>query len=662
MSICILLAVLNQVAPLELEIDSFPYIFTTKLYLESNESWTLDIFMGSKNTELEYTVENEGIWYPVTGERTTIISNGQPTTGEIITLYLKLKSATHSISQLELTFYSNANISIFDEKMCLQANNSIIKITKTQSSGPFYLGDIVSFRYLLKNESDTSIENIIIKDNLPTGIFYVQGTAKLNGTPLPYKTLIPIIESHQEIKLEYSLKITEEAKIGLSFWYTEFSYSGKSDSVLQEIFIEEGVFTKRGIVFGRVTNADGSGIPNTIVRLSNGSISMTDNMGRYHFWGVKDGMHTVFVESDNLSISPKLLWLPKGSVVKADFTPNPQTLEPLNTKTDFLFVALGNMKIEHLLKVPITDNQLIVDSKFAFYFRGKLTGKTIIEAGLDTDRDDMKEIIANIKPNKVYDIYGDKASGGEQQTIGKFYLKLSYSDFNVSYGIGEISLKPLEGSRDEVFAINRPLPYTKVDYSGKVAFTGIGSVQSSTSYKDELRAENKTGPYKLLQPPLIPHSEYISVETRDKNIPDRTINTRIVNSRDYYIDYETGELWFYVPVQSEDIFGNPNFLVIEYLSRLRNPTINHHTILMNLEKKFNYGAIGTKFMKESQVPTDYLLNSVFMRVGKSNGVSTTIEYMLRPGQNEKGIIGKVNIPVKSTTYIGIDYHRRRSYE
>ncbi len=85
------------------------------------------------------------------------------------------------------------------------------------------------------------------------------------------------------------------------------------------------------------------------------------------------------------------------------------------------------------------------------------------------------------------------------------------------------------------------------------------------SATDVILADGTSGPYRLEEIPVVTGSERVSIEIRDRSNTSRVIrSTPQSRGRDYFIDYDNGEITFQRPVDREDFRGNPTFIVVYY--------------------------------------------------------------------------------------------------
>src|SRR2546428_8191349 len=64
---------------------------------------------------------------------------------------------------------------------------------------------------------------------------------------------------------------------------------------------------------------------------------------------------------------------------------------------------------------------------------------------------------------------------------------------------------------------------------------------------------------------MLPGTEYLRVETRDLQNPERAVTTQGLNRFvDYEIDYTSGVVLFKQPIPAADAYGNPVFIVATF--------------------------------------------------------------------------------------------------
>ncbi len=103
---------------------------------------------------------------------------------------------------------------------------------------------------------------------------------------------------------------------------------------------------------------------------------------------------------------------------------------------------------------------------------------------------------------------------------------------------------------------------TQRDYFG-VEF--IGGMARGESGIDEIPADAGAGPYYLIESPILRGSEVVYVIVKSASNPDFELKrTLMERNRDYFIDYDRGEIIFNFPIYPYDELGNPVFILASY--------------------------------------------------------------------------------------------------
>ncbi len=201
-----------------------------------------------------------------------------------------------------------------------------------------------------------------------------------------------------------------------------------------------------------------------------------------------------------------------------------------------------------------------------FFLRGKIQGKYLLTAWLDTKEEDLKDILTNlnkreqvspfekIDAEKYYPVYGDDSYiSSEVDTAGRFYVKLESDELNAIWGNTRLSY-------DDNYLIDyrRNIYGASLDYSSDFSINAYWHQPFSMQVQDELEL---TGGilYYLSQEDLVAGSENIKIELRDSST-DRVIESKELKAgRDYEINYLQGRI-----VLKSNLYGTAsNNLIID---------------------------------------------------------------------------------------------------
>ena len=208
---------------------------------------------------------------------------------------------------------------------------------------------------------------------------------------------------------------------------------------------------------------------------------------------------------------------------------------------------------------------VVTDGRVAFFAKGMVKGNWLMTLAVDTDkrrgnRDTGFE--GEIDPNAYYTLYGDRTYQ-EFEGVSRYPLFIKLEKRQAYALFGDFDTNVTEG---RLTSYNRKLTGLKAEYLGdKFQVLGFAAETNQGFVKDEIAAEGLSGPYRLSNARVLPQSEEITVETRDRVRPDIILETKtLVRYLDYTLDYFTGEIIFRLPVDATDANFNPNVIVVDY--------------------------------------------------------------------------------------------------
>ena len=159
-----------------------------------------------------------------------------------------------------------------------------------------------------------------------------------------------------------------------------------------------------------------------------------------------------------------------------------------------------------------------------------------------------------IDPTAYYTIYADRTERRyDAATVRKLYVRLERPQFYALFGDYETAINEPQLAR-----YNRSFNGVKAEFHNETV--SVNAFAADTPYnhrRQEIQGNGLTGPYALAVRNLVPNSERVSIETRDRLRSDRIIETRPLSRHiDYDIDYAAGTLRFREP-GSTAVFGYP---------------------------------------------------------------------------------------------------------
>lgn len=222
-----------------------------------------------------------------------------------------------------------------------------IQILKTGDRAAAEPGDIVVYRLAVKNLSTVLINNPEIRDDLPLGFQYVDGsiraflgtnavpvTVERNGRSLIFRPNIALPKGTDNaiLNIVYAAQVTNDAIRGTGL--NRASISGtradnqqivRDGPVSHLLRIRPGILSDCGTLIGRVfvdKNFDGEqqpgepGVPNAVIYMDDGNRIVTDPNGMYSLANVLSGSRTLAIDLTSVSgytLAPNLYFIERNS-------------------------------------------------------------------------------------------------------------------------------------------------------------------------------------------------------------------------------------------------------------------------------------------------------------------------------------------------------------
>lgn len=208
-------------------------------------------------------------------------------------------------------------------------------------------------------------------------------------------------------------------------------------------------------------------------------------------------------------------------------------------------------------------DKVMTDGRLALYAKGRIRGKWLMTLSYDSDKaKDETRFAGVIDPKAYYTVYADR---GERRydaaSIRKLYLKLERPQFYALFGDYETGIDEPRLAR-----YVRSFNGAKAEYKGRrLAATAFASDTPTRHRRDEIQGNGLSGPYTLGARDILPNSERIAIEVRDRLRSDRIVDSRLlIRNADYDIDYRAGTIRFREPILSRSSDLDPRFIVADY--------------------------------------------------------------------------------------------------
>jgi len=222
-----------------------------------------------------------------------------------------------------------------------------IQLLKTGDRAAAEPGDIVVYRLAAKNLSTTVINQPEIRDDLPLGFQYVDGsiraelggnavavTVERNGRSLIFRpnVALPRAADNLNLNIVYAAQVTNDAirgsginRANISGIRADNQQIVRNGPVSHLLRIRLGILSDCGTLIGRVfvdKNFDGEqqpgepGVPNAVIFMDDGNRIVTDANGLYSLSSVLSGSRTLALDLTSVSgytLAPNLYFIERNS-------------------------------------------------------------------------------------------------------------------------------------------------------------------------------------------------------------------------------------------------------------------------------------------------------------------------------------------------------------
>jgi hypothetical protein len=235
-------------------------------------------------------------------------------------------------------------------------------------------------------------------------------------------------------------------------------------------------------------------------------------------------------------------------------------------------------------------NRFHTRGRAAGYVKGKIKGKYLLTAALDTGDEELSELFRNLDekdprrllrrldPDDFYPVYGDDSTTvDDAPTRGKFYVRLERGDSHVLWGNFKTRITGSEFARHErgLYGANALYRSEGTTSFGErqVTVTAFAAEPGTLPQRDEFRGTGGSA-YFLKRQDITVGSEQLTIDIRDR-VTGLSKSRRILRpEEDYTVDYLQGVVILRRPLSSTatageivretQIGGDPVFLVAQY--------------------------------------------------------------------------------------------------
>jgi uncharacterized repeat protein (TIGR01451 family) len=205
----------------------------------------------------------------------------------------------------------------------------------------------------------------------------------------------------------------------------------------------------------------------------------------------------------------------------------------------------------------------LTSGRVALYAKGKIRGKWLLTLAYDSAKhQDQTQFGGTLDPQAYYTVYADRSERRyDASSIRKLYVRLERPQFYALFGDYDTGM-----TEPQLTRYVRTFNGLKAQYrSEHVAATAFASDTPYSHRRQEIQGNGLSGPYGLSARDILPNSETITIEVRDRLRSDRIIDSKVLTRHiDYDIDYVAGTLTFRAPVLSRSSLLDPQFIIADY--------------------------------------------------------------------------------------------------
>lgn len=242
------------------------------------------------------------------------------------------RSAAVNNGMLTITVESEIGAVYTDDLVACAGDTSAISVlvdpslselwlTKSASKDVVAVGDFLQYTLELENLTASQILGVEIEDRLPLGFRYQEGSLKIDDTDSPGPAvssdgrtiIIPVgdIPAAATVSIKYVVEVSAGARLGDAInTAVASSVSGFTSNIASAtVVVKEDLFRSKSFIIGRVIvdnceddeMEENDGAESIRIYMEDGTYTLTDKEGKYHFEGVEPGVHVVQLDVESLS-------------------------------------------------------------------------------------------------------------------------------------------------------------------------------------------------------------------------------------------------------------------------------------------------------------------------------------------------------------------------
>lgn len=302
------------------------------------------------------------------------------------------------------------------------------------------------------------------------------------------------------------------------------------------------------------------------------------------------------------------------------------------------------------------DGDIFVDGRLAFYLKGKVKGKYLVTAQMDTEttpidelfddihKKDPQSLFRRLDPDKYYPVYGDDSTLiDDTDSQGKLYVRVDWDKSRAIWGNYNTDM-----TGTELSSFNRGLYGAKLNHkSTQVTKEGehktdvtVFASEAQSAFRHNQFLGTGGSLYYLKDSDIVDGSEKVWIEVRARGESERAIEKIILEEgRDYQIDDFQGRIILNRPllqivkqngpslIKDNPLDGNEMYLMVDYEYVPDNFTSDKASYGGRAKVWLNdHIAVGANYAHENRESNDYDLKGIDITLQKAKGTYLKGEY------------------------------------
>ncbi len=189
-------------------------------------------------------------------------------------------------------------------------------VTKTALRDSVEAGGFVPYLLTVRNTSGVAVSTAALVDRMPPGFRYQAGTLRIDGVPAPDPLLypdgrtlavsLPALAAGATVEVRCVALVGPGSRPGRAV-NSAIALAGAlvSNTAQAAVEVEEDLFRTRALLMGKVAagscgDLSAPGLPGVRLYLEDGTSTVTDREGLFHFAAVRPGTHVVQIDTATL--------------------------------------------------------------------------------------------------------------------------------------------------------------------------------------------------------------------------------------------------------------------------------------------------------------------------------------------------------------------------